>query len=90
MNQPETNSAATHHPRGIGKKIALICAVSSGTCGFLTLGAALWAWETYGTHVYTASLGATTFFFVTAAIVLYEMSRRKPILPQKERFESTD
>lgn len=81
---------ATHHPRNIGQKIALICAASSGTCGFLTFGATLWAWMTYGKHVYTASLGATTFFFVTATIVLYEMSRRKPILPQQERFESTD
>jgi len=85
-----TDNTATHHPRSIGKKIALICAASSGTCGFLTFGATLWASMTYGKHVYTASLGATTFFFVTAAIVLYEMSRRKPILPQQENFVSTD
>lgn len=81
---------ATHHPRNIGKKIALVCAASSFTCAFLSFGAALWAWMTYGKHVITGSLFATTFFFVTGTIVLYEMSRRKPILPQQERFISTD
>ncbi len=84
------DQAATHHPRNLGKKIALVFAASSFTCAFLTFGAGLWAWMTYGKHVYTGSLFATTFFFVTATIVLYEMSRRKPILPQQERFESTN
>ncbi len=75
-----TDTAATYHPRNIGKKIALIFAACSGTCGFLTIGATLWAWTTYGKHVITASLGATTFFFVTATIVLYEMSRPRPVI----------
>ena len=66
--------------RGIGKTIALICAGGSLTCGFLTFGATLWFWQTGGKPVITASLGATTFFFVSAAIVLYEMSRPLPPL----------
>lgn len=80
MTDTMPGTAATHHPRNIGKKIALIIAACSGTCGFLTIGATLWAWTTYGKHVYTASLGATTFFFVTATIVLYEMSRPRPVI----------
>jgi hypothetical protein len=70
--------------RHLGKKIALVAAGSCLTCGFLTLGATLWFWQTGGNPVYTGSLGATTFFFVTAAIVLYEMSRPQPPLPQAE------
>jgi multisubunit Na+/H+ antiporter MnhG subunit len=72
-------------PRGIGKKIALVCAGCSFTCGFLALGLALWFWVSHGaTHVYTASLLATTFFFVSAAVVLYEMSKPQPLLPPDE------
>jgi multisubunit Na+/H+ antiporter MnhG subunit len=70
--------------RGIGKKIALVCAGASLTCGFLTLGATLWFWKTGGKQIITGSLGATTFFFVTAAIVLYEMSRPQQPLPPQE------
>lgn len=62
-------------PRNIGKKIALISAVGSLLCGFFSLGATLWYWQNGGPQIITGSLGATTFFFVTAAIVLYEMSR---------------
>jgi hypothetical protein len=76
MNQPKSVK-----PRGIGKKISLVCAGGSFTCAFLAFGFALWSWRTYGTHVYTGSLFATTFFFFTAAIVLYEMSRPQPVLP---------
>lgn len=72
--------------RNIGKKIALVCAGASLTCGFLTLGATLWFWKTGGKPIYTGSLGATTFFFVTAAIVLYEMSRPQQPLPPQEPF----
>ena len=67
--------------RGIAKKISLACAGGSLTFGILTMGAALWFWKTGGKPIITASLGATTFFFVTAAIVLYEMSRPQPPLP---------
>ncbi|MEW6165378.1 MAG: hypothetical protein AB1642_09980 [Pseudomonadota bacterium] len=67
--------------RGIGKKIALACAGGSLTCGFLTFGATLWFWQTGGKPIITGSLGATTFFFVSAAIVLYEMSRPRQPLP---------
>lgn len=70
--------------RNIGKKIALVCAGGSLTCAFLSLGATLWFWQTGGKPVYTGSLGATTFFFVTAAIVLYEMSRPQQPLPPME------
>jgi multisubunit Na+/H+ antiporter MnhG subunit len=69
-------------PRNLGKKIALVGAGASLTCGFLTLGATLWFWQTDGKPIITGSLGATTFFFVTAAIVLYEMSRPRPLLPE--------
>jgi multisubunit Na+/H+ antiporter MnhG subunit len=70
--------------RSIVKKFVLVCAGGSLTCGILTLGATLWFWQTGGKPVITASLVATTFFFVTAAIVLYEMSRpRQPIPPQE-------
>jgi hypothetical protein len=86
MNQP-----TTHHPRGLAKKFALICAGSSFTCAVLSLGMSFWAWMTYGKHVYTGSLFATTFFFFTAAVVLYEMSRPKPILPPMDsRADNAD
>ncbi len=72
-------------PRGIGKKIALICAGGSLTCAFLAVGLALWFWMSHGIdHVYTASLFATTFFFITAAIVLHAMSKPQPLLPPEE------
>lgn len=72
-------------PRGIGKTIALICAGCSLTCGVLALGLALWFWMSHGAaHVYTASLFATTFFFVSAAVVLHAMSRPQPLLPPDE------
>lgn len=70
--------------RGTLKKIALVCAGGSLTCGVLTCGAALWFWQTGGKPIITGSLGATTFFFVTAAIVLYEMSRPQPPLPRED------
>ncbi|MCX8085296.1 MAG: hypothetical protein N3C63_00195 [Rhodocyclaceae bacterium] len=66
--------------RGFGKKIALLCAAGSLTCSILTLGATLWFWFIGGQPVITGSLGATTFFFFSAAIVLYEMSRPQPPL----------
>jgi len=67
--------------RSILKKIAFVCAGGSFTCFVLSLGLSIWAWFTYGKHVYTGSLGATAFFFFTAAVVLYEMSRPLPPLP---------
>ena len=76
----------TSPQRGLAKKIALIAAVSSLTCGFLTFGATLWFWQTGAKQIITGSLGATTFFFVTAAIVLYEMSRpQQPLPPPDEQ-----
>jgi len=69
-------------PRNFGKKFALVSACASLTCGFLTFGATLWFWQTGGKPIITGSLGATTFFFATAAIVLYEMSRPRAILPE--------
>lgn len=71
-------------PRNFGKKLALVCAASSLTCGFLALGATLWFWQTGGKPIITGSLGATTFFFVTASIVLYEMSRPRLYPPAGE------
>jgi len=72
-------------PRGIGKKIALACAGGSLACGFFALGLALWFWVSHGAaHVYTASLLATTFFFVSAAVVLHAMSKPQPLLPPEE------
>lgn len=72
-------------PRGIGKKIALVCAGGSLACGFFALGLALWFWMSHGAaHVYTASLFATTFFFVSAAVVLHAMSQPQPLLPPEE------
>lgn len=71
-------------PRSTMKKIAFICAGSSITCAVLALGLSFWSWMTYGKHVYTGSLFATTFFFFTAAVVLYEMSRPLPPLPEEE------
>ncbi|MFN4148218.1 MAG: hypothetical protein ACK4E4_01555 [Rhodocyclaceae bacterium] len=68
--------------RGFLKKLSLLSAGVSFTCFVLSLGLAIWSWFTYGKqHVYTGSLGATSFFFFTAAIVLYEMSRPQPPLP---------
>jgi hypothetical protein len=71
--------------RHLGKKISLICAGGSLTGFFLSFGLALWAWSVYGKHVYTGSLFATTFFFFTAAVVLYEMSRPQPPLPPPDQ-----
>ena len=72
-------------PRGIGKKIALVFAGGSLTCAFLTLGLALWFWTSYGIgHVYTASLFATTVFFLSAAVVLHAMSKPQPLLPPED------
>jgi hypothetical protein len=68
-------------PRSAIKKFSLICAGGSFTCAILTLGLALWFWMQYGKHVYTGSAFAATFFFFTAAVVLYEMSRPLPPLP---------
>jgi hypothetical protein len=69
--------------RSTVKKFVLVCAGSSLVCTVLTLGLALWAWMTYGKHVYTASLIATTFFFFSTTVVLYEMSRPpQPIPPE--------
>lgn len=78
--------SVTSPRRGIAKKIALVCTAGSLTCGILTLGATLWFWMSGSKPVITGSLGATTFFFVTAAIVLYEMSRpQQPLPPSDER-----
>jgi hypothetical protein len=76
--------------RGTVKKVVLVIAGATFTCAVLSLGLALWAWMTYGKHVYTSSLVATTFFFVTAAIVLYEMSRPKQALPPPEEQPPID
>lgn len=67
--------------RSTVKKFVLVIAGATLTCAVLTLGLAFWAWMTYGKHVYTGSLFATTFFFFTAAVVLYEMSRPPRPLP---------
>jgi len=68
--------------RGFLKKLSLISAVFSFASALLALGLAIWSWMIYGKqHVYTGSLGATSFFFFSAAIVLYEMSRPQPPLP---------
>ncbi|MFN3884712.1 MAG: hypothetical protein ACK4Q4_08145 [Rhodocyclaceae bacterium] len=68
--------------RGFLKKLSLIGAGASFTCFVLSLGLTIWSWFVHGKqHVYTGSLGATSFFFFTAAIVLYEMSRPQPPLP---------
>jgi hypothetical protein len=69
--------------RHLGQKIALVCAGGSLACGVLALGATLWFWQTGGKPIIAGSLGATTFCFVTAAIVLYEMSR-PPQPPQPD------
>lgn len=76
--------------RGIGKKIALVFAGVFLTCGFMTTGAALWFWKTGGKAIITGSLGATTFFFITGAIVLYEMSRPQQPLPPEEEIPPAD
>lgn len=82
MSPPPT----TTQPRGIGKTIALISAGVSLTCAILTLGVAFWFWKSYGiAHVYTSSLLATTFFFVSATVVLHGMSKRQPPLPPEEK-----
>jgi ABC-type uncharacterized transport system permease subunit len=72
-------------PRNIGKKIALVLAAGSLLCGFFTLGATLWYWQTGGPPIITGSLGATTFFFVTAAMVLYEMSRPRFVFEHEKK-----
>lgn len=75
--------------RGFLKKLSLISAGVSFTGFVLSLGLSIWSWFTYGKqHVYTGSLGATSFFFFTAAIVLYEMSRPLPPLPPSTPDES--
>lgn len=74
-----------HAPRNFGKKLALVLAGASLACGFLTFGATLWYWRTGGPPVITGSLGATTFFFVTAAMVLYEMSRRRYVFEHEKK-----
>lgn len=71
--------------RGTLKKFSLVAAGCSLACGILTFGATLWFWKTGGKPVITGSLGATTFFFVSAAIVLYEMSRPLPPLPPEDK-----
>lgn len=74
------NAEHPRKPRHWGQKIALGAAVASLFLAAITLGLSFWAWASYGKHVYTGSLFATTFFFFTAAIVLYEMSRPGPVL----------
>jgi hypothetical protein len=86
---PVTTHIQTMNPpqaprRGIGKKISFVAAGGSFACAFLTFGISLWSWMTNGKGVYTGSLFATTFFFFTAAVVLYEMSRPQPPLPSEE------
>lgn len=63
------------------KQFVLVLAGGSLVCTVLCLGLAFWAWMHYGTHVYTGSLFATTFFFFSVTIVLYEMSRPPRPLP---------
>jgi hypothetical protein len=80
-----TSSPTPIQPRGIGKKIALICAGGSLTGAFLAVGLALWFWMSHGVaHVYTTSLFATTFFFISAAVVLNAMSKPRSPLPPEE------
>jgi hypothetical protein len=81
---PKDSTPQTFKPRGIGKKIALVCAGGSFTCSILSLGLSFWSWMSYGKHVYTGSLFATTFFFFATAIVFYEMSRPQTLLPADE------
>jgi len=85
MSLPMTPPSPPTKARSIGKKIALVCAGGSLTCGFFALGLALWFWMSHGVaHVYTASLFATTFFFVSAAAVLYGMSQPQALLPPEK------
>jgi hypothetical protein len=72
--------------RGLAKRISLYLAGGSFTCAVLSLGLSFWSWMTYGKHVYTGSLFATTFFFFSAAVVLYEMSRPQQPLPPIENL----
>lgn len=74
--------------RSTVKKVVLVIAGTTLTCAVLSLGLAFWAWMTYGKHVYTGSLFATTFFFFTASIVLYEMSRPPNPLPPRDGTET--
>ncbi|MCX7897608.1 MAG: hypothetical protein N2441_07015 [Rhodocyclaceae bacterium] len=85
--QPET---IDRKPRHFGQKIAFGAAVVSFVGSLVSLGFSLWAWARYGKHVYTGSLFATTFFFFSAAIVLYEMSRPGPRLPPPARDAEND
>jgi hypothetical protein len=61
--------------RSTTKKIVFVLAGCGLTCTVLCLGLSIWAWMTYGKHVYTSSLAATTFFFFSVSVVLYEMSQ---------------
>lgn len=70
--------------RSTVKKFVLVSAGGSFACAVLTLGLSLWSWMTYGEHVYTASLIATTIFFFSVAVVLFEMSRPQQPLPVEE------
>lgn len=75
--------------RSAVKKVVLVIAGATFTCALLSLGLAFWAWMSYGKHVYTGSLFATTFFFFTAAVVLYEMSRPRQTLPEEAEAAAT-
>ncbi len=72
--------------RGGVKKAVFGAAIAALTAAVLTLGLAIWSVANLGgSHVATASLFATVFFFVCCGIVLYFMSvPARPIPPEGE------
>jgi hypothetical protein len=68
--------------RGGVKKAVFGAAIAALTAAVLTLGLAIWAATNLGgSHVATASLFATVFFFGCCAIVLYFISIPAPPIP---------
>jgi hypothetical protein len=70
--------------RSTVKNFVLVGAGGSFACAVLTLGLAFWSWMTDGNPVYTGSFFATTFFFFSVAVVMYEMSLPQQPLPVEE------
>lgn len=67
------------------KKVVLGFAVAAFIAALVTLGIAFWAIGALGgSHVATASLFATVFFFVCVGIVLYFMSLMPKNLHREE------
>ena len=67
------------------KKAVFGMAVATFVATLGTLAAAFWAMETLGSsHLATASLFATVFFFACCSIVLYFMSVPPRVIPRDE------